>query len=382
LCQAPDVPLAIASGGLAQIPSGELVDCAISYSKSAFMFRGLCATAALLSILPLAAQACDLCGCYTPQLETMNAPAANQPMSDSFLHGLYGAIAGQFTHFATVQIDGREVPNTTDQYLNSAITQLVAGYNITSRFALQLNVPYIYREFRRPEGFAIESGNVAGPGDFSLLGKAVLFHYASAARREFDVSGKNPVAIEREPDLTASLVGLAGIKFPTGATGRLKEEFHESEIPGAPVSGIHGHDLTLGTGSYDGIFGAQASLRYKNCFAELNGQFTWRGQGAHDYRFANDLTWSAGPGYYLVRRRDVLVGCQCAVTGEHKDVDTFRGQPAQDTGITSVFVGPRVVASYDHFSGEVAAEFPVFIDNTALQVVPDYRLRASVALSW
>jgi hypothetical protein len=28
----------------------------------------------------------------------------------------------------------------------------------------------------------------------------------------------------------------------------LKEEFHEIEIEGAPESGIHEHDLTLGTG--------------------------------------------------------------------------------------------------------------------------------------
>jgi len=50
--------------------------------------------------------------------------------------------------------------------------------------------------------------------------------------------------------------------------------------------------------------------------------------------------------------------------------------------VTSVFVGPRIIASRNHVSGEIAAEFPVLIDNTALQIVPDYRLRASVALSW
>ena len=77
-----------------------------------------------------------------------------------------------------------------------------------------------------------------------------------------------------------------------------------------------------------------------------------------------------------------MVGCQCAVSGEHKDTDEFRGQPAGDTGITAVYVGPRIVASYQHVSAELAAEFPLLIDNTALQVVPDYRLRAGIALSW
>jgi hypothetical protein len=319
--------------------------------------------------------ACDLCGCYTPQVEAM-------PQTDMPHLGLYAAIAEQFTHFGTVQIDGREIPNTTDQYLDSAITQLVAGYNFTSRFALQINVPFIYRSFRRPEGFSIDEGTVGGLGDVSLLGRAVLFHHESAARREFRLSEKNPVAIEHEPDFTASVVALGGIKFPTGATARLKEEFNETEIPGAPANGIHGHDLTLGTGSYDGFFGGQISLRYRNFFAQADTQFTLRGDGAHQYRFANDLDWSGGPGYYFIRTRRTIVGCQCVVSGEHKDVDRFRGEPAEDTGITSVFLGPRIVAASGRLSGEIAAELPVSIANTALQVVPDYRLRGSFAISW
>jgi hypothetical protein len=105
-----------------------------------------------------------------------------------------------------------------------------------------------------------------------------------------------------------------------------------------------------------------------------------RGDGAHQYHFANDLSWGGGPGYYFVRNRKTIVGLQFACSGEHKDVDRFRGQPAEDTGITSVFLGPRVIASYSKLSAELAAELPVSIDNTALQVVPDYRVRASFAI--
>ena len=72
----------------------------------------------------------------------------------------------------------------------------------------------------------------------------------------------------REPDFTFSALFIGGVKFPTGDSSRIKEEFHETEIEGAPVSGIHGHDLTLGTGSYDGILGGQTSLRYQNFFFE------------------------------------------------------------------------------------------------------------------
>ena len=322
-------------------------------------------------------RACDLCGCYTPQLEAM--PAMELTPSPSWLAGWYAAASEQFTRFATVQIDGREVANPTGQYENSSITQLVAGYDVTSRFALQINLPLIYREFKRPEGFAIDRGTVSGLGDVSLLLKTVAFHYSSPARRTFEVEGKNPIAIEQEPDFTASAILLTGIKFPTGDSSRLEEEFHEVEIPGAPESGIHGHDLTLGTGSYDGVFGEQTSLRYKNVFFETNVQFTLRGDGTHQYHFANDLTWSGGPGYYFIRRQDMIIGLQFIASGEYKDVDRFRGKPAEDTGITSVFLGPRLIASRGRFSAEIAAEFPVSIDNTALQVVPDYRLRGAVS---
>jgi hypothetical protein len=325
-------------------------------------------------------QACDLCGCYTPQLEAM--PEMEAAASKDWWNGFYGAVGEQFTHFGTVLVDGREVSNPTGQYENSSITQLVGGYTINDRFALQLNIPLIYREFKRPEGFAIDRGTESGLGDMSILLKSVLFHYASAARRSFDVQSKNPIAIEHEPDFTASAVLLTGLKFPTGDSSRIKEEFHEINIPGAPPSGIHGHDLTLGTGSYDGIFGEQTSLRYKSVFAQANVQFTLRGDGLHQYHFANDLAWDGGPGYYLLRNRQTIVGLQFIVSGEHKDVDRFRGKAAEDTGITSVFIGPRIAASRGRWSAEFDVDLPVSIDNTALQVVPDYRLRGAISFNF
>jgi hypothetical protein len=42
---------------------------------------------------------------------------------------------------------------------------------------------------------------------------------------------------------------LGRAKFPSVDRSRFKAECHEIEIEGAPESGIHEHDLTLGTGS-------------------------------------------------------------------------------------------------------------------------------------
>jgi hypothetical protein len=335
--------------------------------------------AAAFAMISLTTRACDLCGCYTPQLETMPDMETSTPLFP-WAKGWSGAVAEQFTRFATAQIDGREIRDPAGQYENSSITQLVAGYSLSDRFALQLNIPLIYREFKRPEGFAIDRGTESGLGDISVLLKSVLFRSKSGGGRSFEPDGKNMVAIEHDPDFTFSAVLLTGLKFPTGDSSRIEEEFHEVVVPGAPPSGIHGHDLTLGTGSYDGIFGGQTSIRYRNFFAEANLQFTLRGDGAHQYHFANELSWSGGPGYYFLRNHSTIVGLEFAVSGEHKDTDRFRGRVADDTGITSVFIGPRLIASRGRWSAEMDLEMPVLMENTAFQVVPDYRIRGGISV--
>lgn len=340
------------------------------------MFRPSRVALAVLFVLSAAGQttACDLCGCYTPQMKA----SLTDPSSDD---RFYAAVAEQFTYFGTLQLDGEEVANPTGQFLDSSITQLVAGYDINSRFALQLNVPLIYRSFERPEGFEIDRGTESGLGDVSLLGRLIVFHYEhhAAAALKFD-DPKNPHFEKHEADFTASGILMAGIKFPTGDTSRIREEFDEVDIPGAPESGIHGHDLTLGTGSYDGIFGGEVSLRYRNFFFQADAQFALRGAGAHQYDFANDISWSGGPGFYFIRNDHAIVGLQFVVSGEHKDLDRFRGAPVEDTGITSVFVGPHLVASFGKVSGEIGADLPVSLENTALQAVPDYRVRAGISV--
>jgi hypothetical protein len=359
---------------------------ALSHCDRVTKFSAIAALVLAINGLVLRASGCDLCGCYTPQMEasTMVDPnAALDPRSHgkhTWPDGFYIAIAEQFTHFGTVQLDGEEVANATGQYLDSSITQLVAGYSFTPRFGLQVNAPLIYRSFERPKGFEIDRGTESGLGDISFLAKYVLFHTEKGGTAHVDFTdSKSPRMVSSEPDFTASVVLMAGVKFPTGDTSRLREEFDETEIPGAPPSGIHGHDLALGTGSYDGIFAGQTSLRYRNFFFQVDAQFALRGEGDFSYEPANDISWSGGPGYYLVHNAHSIVGLQLVVSGEHKSLDRFQGEPAEDTGITSVFLGPRLIASLGRVSGEIGVDIPVSIDNISLQTVPDYRVRAGIA---
>jgi hypothetical protein len=119
------------------------------------------------------ARACDLCGRYTPQMEAMpdselfvfgeSLPGGGS--HDRWLSRVYVAIAEQFTHFGTLQLDGAEVDNPTGQYLDSSITQFVAGYSFNLRFALQINARL---STARSSGPKI-SLSIAGPSQASAI---------------------------------------------------------------------------------------------------------------------------------------------------------------------------------------------------------------------
>src|SRR6185436_8719982 len=74
--------------------------------------------------------ACDLCNVY-------HAPLAHGLVEQGF----HRALAEQFTHFGTLQEDGREIANPTDQFLDSSISQLAAGYHFNDRLGVQVNLP-------------------------------------------------------------------------------------------------------------------------------------------------------------------------------------------------------------------------------------------------
>jgi hypothetical protein len=296
--------------------------------------------------------ACDLCAIY----------AANEAQGEAG-SGFFAGAAEQFTHFGTVQVDGRKVANPSGQYLDSSISQLFAGYNLHSRLSLQFNLPVIYRSFKRPDGLGgIERGTESGIGDGSLVASFVPYRKLSM-----------------KSDVVWNV--LAGVKFPTGSSDRIREEFNEVEDPVGPPSGIHGHDLTLGTGSYDGIIGTGVYARWGRGFGTASVQYAIRSEGDFNYRFANDLTWSGGPGVYLVMADDYTITLQAVVSGEDKGTDTFRGVSAPDTGVTAVYLGPQINFTWGtSLSAQVGVDLPVSIHNTALQTVADYRVRA--AFTW
>jgi hypothetical protein len=292
--------------------------------------------------------ACDLCSIYAAS----EAQGAGK--------GFYGGVAEQFTHFGSLQSGGQSVANDGES-IDSLNSQVFAGYNFNPRFGVQVNLPIIYRQYRRQytsedDGhvFSPARRNETGVGDLSLIGNVRVYKYSG-------------------DDVTFSWTALGGIKFPTGGTGQLN--------PANPdfATGIGGHDLTFGSGSVDGLLGTVFSARWKKTFLTADLQYAIRSEGAFDYQYANDLSWSGGPGIYLVLEDNYTVAFQVAVSGESKGQDTLAGVATDDSALTIVYLGPQINLTWsDQLSLHVGADLPVSIASTGNQLVPDYRVHAAV----
>ena len=311
------------------------------------------------------ASACDVCAVYmaTEQREGQT--------------GFHLGVAEQYTHFGTELQDGAEVTLPADERMDSAITQFFLGYRFTPRIGLQLVVPYVVRSFRRIHDHRIQTGTENGIGDLSLLG---TFRVLSLVT-----------------DRSTLQVGVvAGVKFPSGDPSRLGEELdtaapaasprhatHEAPAAnGLPAEGgLHGHDLALGSGSYDGIVGGQLFWSRDRLFATAGGQYAVRSTGAFDYRYANDLTWVGGPGWFALLTHEYTLGVQLLVSGETKGKDTQQGVKADDTAMTALYLGPGFSVTWGtSLAADLAVDVPVLQHDTALQLVPDVRLRGG--LTW
>jgi hypothetical protein len=310
------------------------------------------------------ALACDVCAVYTAteQSESRNGPRLG--------------LAVQYTHFGTLKENSDEVANPNHESLDSVITQVVLGYQFTPRIGLQLNLPLITRQFERVHDGQRVRGNVSGPGDLTILAH-VLVHSIVTEQSVFRFSL------------------LGGLKLPSGDSTFLGEELAEVQGAGGrrlvlrhstggsggndeEPSGVHGHDLALGSGSVDGIVGGELFWSYQRAFMTGGLHYAIRTKGDFDYRFANELTWSGGPGAYLLLGHDYSLALQAQISGETKGKDQQAGARLDDTAVTNLFLGPRLLFTWGTSLGiEGAIELPVYQHETSLQIVADYRLRAA-----
>lgn len=320
----------------------------------------------------LPARACDLCSIY-------NADGLRGERSSGFLF----SVSELFIPFRTEQFNSEEAPSRNPDYLDSSITHLVPTYNFAKKFGVSLNVPIIHRDFKRKSivvganrqlRIVTEEGTDFGLGDAALIGRWTAFQRS-----------------EMEWSLVFNL--LAGVKFPTGDTGPLRDEAaqvrrynalvgpgHVHDALGVPVSGVHARDVSLGSGSFDGVFGATLSLRYGRWFFNNQVQYYLRTAGESTYEYGNEFMLSGGPGRYLVSADKWTLSLQANAAYETMARDELFGKKSDHTGMTAWYLGPLVNLTYgERFSANIGVDVPLRIANNGFQNVPDYRIHGGVA---
>ena len=303
--------------------------------------------------------ACDFCACELPSLGIENKP------------GWHVGVSEQFTHFGTLHQDGQRIANPAGEYLDSSITQFIIGYDFSRALGVQVNVPVVYRSFQRWKSGALEKGSVSGIGDVSFLA-----HWA-------------PIHIERS-DFMLTARFFAGVSLPSGDSERVLEEAaeggggDEGDGGGEQIaSGVHGHDLALGTGGVSGSFGADVHMQWKRLFATMGIEAAVRLKGANGYKFADEMSWHGSLGAVLVERKDFTLALAAECTGSSKGQDVFQGVTATDTSATIVYLGPKLSATWrQRYHAEVGMDFPVLRESTGVQIVPDYRVSATVGVQF
>lgn len=337
---------------------------------------GLC-----LGLAAEPAAACDLCAIYTAtQIQKSRT-------------GLRLGVGQQVTYFATLHDGDGKVDNPGER-MTSSITQVVLGYNAFESLGAQISLPIISRTFTRLEGQALVDDDETGIGDASIVALYSPFHWV----------GANSV-------VGASLVG--GIKLPTGDSDRLQEELGSTapefpDVPGRGLpgfftgggtdsgavtnhtghgggSGLHGHDVALGSGSVDGIVGADLFASWKRLYATASVQYFIRSQGSYNFQYANELLWRLGPGAYLALDdvglgRGYTLGLAAVFSGATKGMDTLSGTEVGGS-YTGLFLGPAMIFTWgESLQANLGGELPVLQNTSELQLVADFRIQAG--LTW
>lgn len=297
----------------------------------------------LILLCPALTWACDICALHHNSNET-----------GYFSKGIYAGFFEQFTHFDKIKSSTTTLDNDHGEFLDSSISQFYGGYHPNKWLGLQTTLPIIYRSFKRMEAGEVEKDKTGGLGDITL---------------SFQV---RPIHLKKN-DWSFYASFLGGIKLPTGSTTYLKEEAHEEED--GPEGHVHGHDLTLGSGSIDGLVGIELFNRWKKFFIDSEIQYSLRTEGTINYRYANDLTWNIKPGYDIFKKHDYVFNMGFNTYGEHKKDDVVNGEREEGTGITSIFVGPDFGFKWQkRITASLGAKLPIFQQVSGIQLVPSYKI--------
>jgi hypothetical protein len=325
----------------------------------------------LLLSVPLPLWACDLCAIYSAD----NAREQRES-------GFFVTLSESFIPYGTVQFNGKEIEGSNLDFRDTSITHIVPGYNITRRLGISLNVPLVRQDFKRtevrysltdPAFIRTERESEFGLGDLSLISRFTVFE-------------------KQKMKYSIGVSVLAGVKFPTGDTDRIADEVEQTRIydalvpPGLPhdplghsISGVHQHDLSAGSGSFDGIFGITMNSRWRRWFFNSQVQYYLRTEGESGFERGDEFMASGGPGVYLWSGKTATLNLQANAGYDTMNRDFIAGRRSEFTGMTAWYLGPQLGGTIgENFSAVAGVDIPLRITSNGLQNVPDYRFHASL----
>jgi hypothetical protein len=273
---------------------------------------------------------------------------------------------GAQEQFNTYRVRGENDLRTTETDLELirqlSVTQLSTTYNLSSQVAVQANVPIVVRNFDRFERFQKVRDTESGLGDASILSTYSPYPFNDVESRFF-------------------IAGVAGLKLPTGDTGSLTRVASEGE-EGADVR-IQGRGLTLGTGSVDLPLGVVTYGRQGRLQLFTSALYTFRSEGAADYRFANDLAWSFAPGWLFLLGEEESLAFSLVTSGEFKGSDHLDGELLPRTAVSNIYLGPELFYSLSSkVSVQLGVDLPIATDVGGAAVKPETRTRFAVGWSF
>lgn len=315
------------------------------------------------------ASACDLCAVNNAALLPT---AAMLPFQIT--------LAEQFIARGTPQLNGVETANPGGDYLDTAITHIVPGWNPIPEFGISLNLPLIHRSYRTTEfvdggGFLVPqaaSGTISGLGDASII-----LRWSPWRHRDENWSGSFHI--------------LGGVKLPTGDSDRLASyvslaRIYDGLFPAGhnhdadPIAGgVHPAELSLGSGSVDGIFGLTGEVSSGRWFLKADAQYYLHTEGESGYRFGDEILLSARPGLALWKEKSWSLAAQLNATFEWRGTDSLLGREATHMGWSQWLLGPELTWRWKNsFQVQTGVDIPVSVENNGFQIVQDYRVNGRV----
>jgi hypothetical protein len=265
---------------------------------------------------------------------------------------------------SSVQLNGQysdyDPPSSGGHDFENLTTTLTISQQVGDRWSVQAGLPYIDR--------TLDDESESGIGDATLIGVFRLW--------------------EQQQESSAVLVDVyTGIEAPTGDTDPLEEEKEAADDHGddqgedhAEDHHAHGHHLALGSGSWDGIFGAIVQARRDVWSVSLDVQYILRTEGDYDFEYGDEYYARSG----VYRRFDAgTAGSYLAgvvASGEWADENSVAGVTQEGSSKSAGYLGP--VISYTAgaaITASLAYDFPVYNTDEGLDGAADARLRASMS---